>query len=378
MSVTTCSYPIMNEFKSVLTNQILWGVTVWQLCLAFLLLILGLLMRRVIPRLFQGLLSKYARSSRFHWDNDLVELIPKPLSYVVQLGIWYVTATVLTLPQSPLNIRRIVFQGFEIALWVMLTWVFFRLIDVVTRVLDRAADRTDTKLDDQLVPLIRKATKVLLAVIITVMVLQNLDIEVTSLIASLGIGGLVLALAAKDTVANFFGSVVVFTDQPFQIGDWIEVGGVEGIVEEVGFRTTLIRKFDKSLVYMPNQVFTASSIKNYSRREVRRIKFSVGLGYDTTPDQMRAFLEGVRELLKNLEGITEDTAVAFNEMGASSLNVLVMCYSRSSVWTEYMAVQQELFLKIMDLVESMGLEIAFPTQTIYVREDAGNMDQGTT
>lgn len=351
--------------------EVLWGVKVWQVALALALIIASLVARSITDSIFGSWLKKRAAKTAVDWDDDVVELAPKPVALAFRLILWYAAAIILSLPQSPNNVRLWILTGLELALWIAVIYLLFAFIDVLSRVLERMAARTETVLDDQLSPLLRKALKVLVAAIFLVMFVQNMGIEVGSLLAGLGIGGLALALAAKDTVANYFGSIIIFIDQPFQIGDIIEIDGTEGVVEEVRFRTTLIRKFDKSLVTMPNQNFTNGHITNYSRRPVRRIRFSVGVTYDTTPEQMRRLLAGIKDVLKEVDGIEDDTwAVAFEEFADSSLNVLVNCYSKENDWLQMMAAREELMLGIMDLVEEMGLEIAFPTRTVHLMENA--------
>ncbi len=362
----------MNQFieSGFLGETVLWGVEVWRLLLALMLVFLGMLSRRVVQWIFGGVLKKRVGKTRVQWDDDLVELVPKPVALVMQVLLWFAVAFVLQLPEEPTNVRKFVINGLMAALAVAATWVAFRLLDVLARAADRAAEKTDTRLDDQLVPLLRKTFKVFLAIIVAVVVVDKMGYSVASLIASLGIGGLALALAAKDTVANFFGSVVVFTDQPFHVGDWVEFGGVEGVVEEVGMRTTRIRRFDKSLATVPNQTFTNTAIVNHSKRPMRRLRFIVGLGYETTPAQMQAFLEGVRALLATTPALDpESNLVYFKELGDSSLNVFVQGFTLSTAFTDFMETQEDVLLRIMQLVEEQGLEIAFPTRTVYFRDE---------
>ncbi|MEL6548554.1 MAG: mechanosensitive ion channel family protein, partial [Myxococcota bacterium] len=236
----------------IFETQILWGVAVWRVVAAAVLVFLGLLSRKLIAYAFSGYLKRLTENTKAEWDDELVLYVPGPLSALAQIGLWYLAATLLHIPSEPYDVQKLVMQGLELAVWLSLVWLTFRLVDVLAGTMARAADKTDSKIDDQLVPLIRRTLKIIVAVTAGIWVAQNLGYSVTSLIASLGVGGLALALAAQDTVANFFGSVVVFTDRPFQIGDWVQFGDIEGTVEEVGFRTTTIRRFDKSTVMVPN------------------------------------------------------------------------------------------------------------------------------
>ncbi len=351
-------------------REMLWGVPAWRLVAAVLIIFLGFFSRRLVTWLFGSILRRSVGKTRVQWDDDAVRLLPKPLALVVQILLWQLAAAVLLLPEEPLNIRRFVMDGLNVAVAVALVWVFFRLTDVLALALERAAQRTDTRLDDQAVPLLRKTIKVFVGVVVVVMIIQNLGYSVTSLIASLGIGGLALALAAKDTVANFFGSVVIFTDAPFQIGDWVEFDGVEGTVEEVGFRTTRIRQFDKGLVTVPNQTFTSTAITNYSNRKVRRLKLTVGVTYETTAEQMERLLEALRLMIAEHPGIGKEFyLVHFTSFGASSLDILIYCFTTTAEWTTFLEIQEDVMLRIMRIIAAHGLEIAYPTRTVYLREE---------
>ncbi|MEO0812509.1 MAG: mechanosensitive ion channel family protein, partial [Myxococcota bacterium] len=352
----------------IFETQILWGVAVWRVVAAAVLVFLGLLSRKLIAYAFSGYLKRLTENTKAEWDDELVLYVPGPLSALAQIGLWYLAATLLHIPSEPYDVQKLVMQGLELAVWLSLVWLTFRLVDVLAGTMARAADKTDSKIDDQLVPLIRRTLKIIVAVTAGIWVAQNLGYSVTSLIASLGVGGLALALAAQDTVANFFGSVVVFTDRPFQIGDWVQFGDIEGTVEEVGFRTTTIRRFDKSTVMVPNSTFSTSAITNHSRRSMRRISMTLGVSYETSGEQMSELLEKLREIVKSHEGLDQGFSfVHFTGFGGSSLDIQVYCFSESTDWVTFLKTQEALMLRFMAVVNEMGLEFAFPTQTVYLR-----------
>lgn len=355
---------------SQLTGKILWGVAPWQLILATVIIFVGFASRKLVIALFARYLTSLAKRTRVTWDDDLVRLVPAPLSFAVQIGLWYCSVGLLVLPNQPIDIRKYVFQGLGAALGVAFAWAVFRLVDVFALFLSRLSNKTDSRLDDQLVPLVRKTLKLVVGITFAIMIIQNLGYSVTSLIASLGVGGLALALAARDTVANVFGSVVVFTDQPFQVGDWVEFGGIEGTVEEVGFRTTRVRRFDKSLVTVPNQMFSTTPITNHSSRNIRRISMTIGVTYETSKEKMQSLLDDLRELIKTHSGIDQGFHfVHFTEFADSSLNIQIYCFTESTVWTEFLSTREALMLRIMELVEKHDLEMAFPTRTVYFRDE---------
>ncbi|HQV34119.1 MAG TPA: mechanosensitive ion channel family protein [Calditrichia bacterium] len=353
---------------SFLDQEILWGISTWRLMVAGIIIFAGFASRSIIQMLFRGVFKKYAGKTEAQWDDELIQFVPAPLAAIVQIGIWHIAAGLLEIPNDPVELQTYIFQGLQVAMWAAVGWLMMRLVDVLSGAMARASAKTESKIDDQFVPLLRKTLKVIIFITIVLMVIQNLGYSVTSLIASLGIGGLAMALAAQDTVANLFGSVVVFTDKPFMIGDWVEFDGVEGTIEEVGFRTTKVRRFDKSQVTVPNAKFSTSPIVNHSRRPIRRINMNVGVTYETSAAQMKALLADLRELVANHPGLDQGFHfVHFTEFGDSSLNIQFYCFTKSSVWTDFLAVREDLMFQVMEVVEKHGLEMAFPTRTVYLR-----------
>jgi MscS family membrane protein len=204
-----------------------------------------------------------------------------------------------------------------------------------------------------------------------IFVLQNMDVDVGSLLAGLGLGGLAFALAAHHTIANFFGSLVVFIDRPFQIGDWVVIDGIEGTVEEVGFRTTRVRTFYESLVTVPNAKLTETSIDNYGARPYRRYVANLGLAIDTPPLRIAAFCEGVRAIIQRLPGMRHDNAlVEFDEYKESSLNIMVYCFIDAPEWGPELATRTALNLEILKLAADLGVSFAFPTRTLHLATQA--------
>jgi len=251
-------------------------------------------------------------------------------------------------------------------------WYLNRLIDNLTLIWTaRAAETADT-FDDQLVPVVRQGTKLFVYVIGGLTMAQAAGWNVTSLLAGVGIGGAAIALASKDTIANIFGSFVVFVDRPFQVGDWVEIGGQEGTVEEVGLRTTRIRTFANSLITLPNSQLTTSAINNWSRMKKRRLKLTIGVTYDAKAEQMEAVVKALREVLRKDERIMQDFfLVNFNNFGPSSLDIFVYAFTKTTRWDQYMQVREEILLEFMKAVQGLGLSFAFPTQSLHIESFPG-------
>ncbi len=198
-------------------------------------------------------------------------------------------------------------------------------------------------------------------------VIQALGYSISGVVAGLGIGGLAVAMAAKDTLANFFGSIMILSDRPFRVGDWIRADQNEGVVEEIGFRSTRIRTFPKTLITVPNSIIANTAIDNFSRMPKRRVNMTVGVTYRTTADQMERLVSGIESILKNHEGVDKEfMLVNFTDFGSSSLDVLVYYFTATVLWADHLRIRQEVNLLIMRLVDGMGLAVAFPTRTVHL------------
>ena len=341
------------------------GVQSWQILALVLLIVLALGVQRVILWIFAGWLRRIAKRVPGRWLTLIVAKADRPVGGLVMAGMF---AIVMPLLQFPVRINAIAMLALRVWAAFSIVWLGYRLVDVLAEALGERAAKTDTKLDDQLVPLLRKSMKVVLVVIGGIFILQNLDVDVGSLLAGLGLGGLAFALAAKDTVANFFGSVMIFIDKPFQIGDWIKMSAdIEGTVEEVGFRTTRIRTFYNSLITVPNAMVTNQAIDNLGVRTFRRYKTSLGLTYDTPPEKVQAFCEGVRAIIAALPGMRKDFyMVEFSGFGPHSLDILVYCFMQVPDWAAELRTRTHLNLEILRLADELGVGFAFPTQTLHI------------
>lgn len=342
-----------------------FGIEAWQILGVVVLLLMGVLLRRVVMHLIVRYLRRFTRRLKVSWLDHLVARADGPVGTLVIAAVLAVGSPALQLPRG---LDFVVTLAVRTLAAFSVVWLLYRLVDVLSEVLEQRAAKTESKLDDQLVPLLRKSLKVFFVVIGAIFILQNLDVDVGSLLAGLGLGGLAFALAAKDTVANFFGSIMIFIDKPFHIGDWIVMSpGIEGTVEEVGFRTSRIRTFYNSLITVPNANVTNTPIDNMGARRYRRYKATLGLTYDTPPEKVQAFCEGVRTLIETLPHMRRDYyMVEFQDFGPSSLDILLYCFFEVPDWSSELAARTELNLAIMRLAKSIGVSFAFPTQTLHI------------
>jgi MscS family membrane protein len=339
----------------------------WQWLALAGLIFLGVLVNRVLTfvlvRIVGGALARRLQARRV--DDELVRSAMHPLGVVAMAVLWWVGLYVLGLPPTALAILLLAVKFVAIAAVV---WSAYRAVDVGAAVLESYAAETSTKYDDLLIPLLRSSAKIFIAAFGVVFLADNLDINITGLLAGLGIGGIAFALAAQDTVKNFFGSVTVLIDRPFQVGDWIVVSGIEGTVESVGFRSTRIRTFYNSLVTLPNSNLISADVDNYGARRYRRWKTNLGVAYDTPPEKVDILCEGIRELVRRHPYTRKDYFhVYLNQFGPSSLDILLYIFWETPDWSTELRERHRLAVDILRLTQHLGVEIAFPTQTLYLK-----------
>lgn len=342
----------------------LGGLTLWQYIALFFWILIGLVIRSVTIFLLDKYALRFTQKTSTKWDDLVIREADKPISFVVMILFYLVTYTNLMLP---VTVNFFLRTAFEVALLASLIWLLYGMINVLSEYLASVTAKTESTLDEQLVPLLRKTLKIFIVVIGVLFILQNKGINVTSVLAGLGIGGLAVALAARDTLANFFGSITIFADRPFRIGDWIKIGDMEGVVEEVGFRTTRVRTFYNSLVSVPNARVADSSIDNLGMRQFRRILTRLNLTYSTTPEQMEAFVEGLKAIVQANPHTRKDFfEIHFNDFGSHSLDVLFYVFLKVPSWSDELQQRHNIFLEILKMAKEVGVEFAFPTQTLHI------------
>lgn len=346
-------------------SKTILGLQSWQYIAMFFLILLCFLIHRVLTWFFARVITRIL----LRWGYKTIAYkyirpLAAPFSMLAVTGIIWLMEPVL---QLPAKMQFYVVIIIRVALPFFAFAVLYRMVDVFGVYLQRMAERTESKLDDQLVPLIRKALRTFVVVIGVLVILQNLDVNVTALLAGLSIGGLAVALAAQDTLKNFFGSVMIFVDRPFQIGHWITASEIDGTVEEVGFRSTRVRTFRNSLVSVPNGKLADMVIDNHGLRQYRRFYTMISVTYDTHPDIIELFVQGLEKVVLNHPRTRKDYyEIHLNTFAASSLDVLFYVFFAVPTWSEELRARHEIMLEVIHLAESLGIRFAFPTQTLHV------------
>ena len=350
-------------FPTQLTNEHFLLADYQWICLLGLIFIgflVDRLTRFVLSRLAHGWMRVFDKGNEATIESKLF----RPVGLLTQGYVWYEGTKLLGLPDFALSVLLVALQIFTV---IAAIWTCFLLIDVGRIYLFRRTRKTPSKFDDLLVQLASKSLKVFVICVGILTAAQAFGLPIAGLIGGMGIGGAAIALASKDTFSNIFGSFTVLADRPFEVGDWVITNQVEGSVESVGFRSTRIRTFYNSLITLPNSLLTTTSVDNMGSRRYRRIKTFLGVQYDTTPEQMDAFCEGIRELIRRHPYTRKDYYhVYFNQFSDSSLNVLLYCFLECPDWAIELRERHRLFNDILRLAQKLHVEFAFPTQTLHM------------
>ena len=364
--------PALHSFLDIQVGMFRVG----DLLASFGIILVTLALRGFLTRFLFARLKQLATRTKMEYDDRFLEALQKPVeTLILIIGIFFAFA-VLPVESAWREIATLIFRG---ATMLVVFWGLLRLVDVLV---DAATATVGARASDGAIhgfaPLIKKTTRIFLIIVAVVMVVDNLGYDIGGILATLGVGGLAFAIAAKDTVANLYGSIALILDRPFKVGDWIQVGSdVDGDVEEIGLRSTKVRTWPKTVISIPNAVLANEKINNWSRMPKRRVKQVLGVSYETSPETMNALVEAIREILRTDEGVNQEfILVNWTDFGSSSLDILVYYFTTTTKWLEYMEVRQRINTKLANAVKAHGSSVAFPTRTLYLEGDVARRMAG--
>lgn len=335
-----------------------------RLLLLVLVLIFVFVLSRIVVRMLMRPLRAVAQRTKNQYDDILVEAIQRPFRLVVIAIAITVTTSVLNFGPELKTFSEHLSRSFIIAAVV---FVGYNMISVIAITPESVRRITGFAIEDRLLPFVRTVARVFLLIMGLLFIIQEFGYDVTGLIASFGVVGLAFSLAAQDTAANIFGFTAIVSDNPFQVGDFIVTGDFSGIVEQVGVRSTRVRRLDQSLVTVPNNYLTNKPVTNWSRLEKRRYDFTIGVTYSTRADQMSYLVDRIREMLRAREHVDSDTVVVhFVSFGSSSLDIRIVAIIWLKDWAAFTAECEQINLAIMNIVDELGLSFAFPSTSLYV------------
>ncbi len=355
------------EVHQQIMNATLLGNELWRIAALFVAVFAGLLGGRIARA---GLLSAAERLAKAGREGLGVAL-RSAASVVVFLAFCVGLRVGLTLLHLHERVRDMAETGLGVLFVVAVAWLLYGLVDAVDHWLTRVG-RAKSRMDDMLVPLVRKSLRITIVVLAVLQVATMLSNKpLTSILAGLGVGGLAIALAAQDTVKNFFGSLVIFADKPFEVGERVVVDGFDGPVEEVGLRSTRIRTLEGHLVTIPNGELANKTIQNIGKRPYIRRLMNLAIPYDTPPAKVERAVQVVREVLDHHEGMQPDfpPRVFFNEFNSDSLSLLAIYWYHPPDYWKYLGFCERVNLELLRRFEQEGIEFAFPTQTLFLAGD---------
>lgn len=339
------------------------GLYGWQLLYAGLVFACALIVGLVARTLLRDQLA--SRLDRLGLDIGKAAVNKANGAVTAFVMLWLIRAGLPDL-QLPISLSQPLMFVVTIGWWLAGLLTLHRFISIGADIAATWASRTSSRLDDQAIPLMRQGAQVVLIAVGAIYVADAMGFDVWQLAAGVGIGGIAFALAAQDTVANLFGSMNIFLDRPFQIGDWIKVDDVEGVVEEVGFRSTRVRTFHNSLVTIPNSQITNANVDNLGARPRRRVKMTVGLTYDTPPARITEYVQGLRGILHRADVVHDPPEVHVHALGPSAIEILVYYHVVTGTWTEELSARAEHILAFVELASEVGVSFAFPSTSVYV------------
>ena len=355
-------------------EQDLFGNPLREFAICLALLVIGFLLKRFfstfISRQFFRIIKGFTGNQ---FSNEFVELERKPLEQLITLIILYFAFDRLKFPESwnlvahdKIGLRWLIITIYQIALFVVVTKILLRATDYFTYFLQ---NRIESPLSKELSNFLKELLKVVIVILCVFAGLRFIfSVNITALVASLGIGGLAVALAAQDTLTNLLASFIIYLDKPFKVGDAIETADISGTIEHVGFRTTRIRTVDKTLLTVPNKKMIDSAMNNITESDLKRVKIDLNLTHNSKPSQLLSIIDDIKKVIVSHPQTTENYVVNFTDITSSSLTILVVYFVKGNDYENMLKVKEDLNFKFMEIVEQHGCAFAFPTQTVYLNK----------
>ncbi|OIQ36728.1 MAG: hypothetical protein BM555_02170 [Crocinitomix sp. MedPE-SWsnd] len=371
-----------------------YGNTVIDYLICLGIILGGVIAAKIVYWLSKNVVKKLTKKTKTNLDDIIVDKVEEPVVFGLILGVTWYGLSWLNFPitdvvgihektgdviqwdlLSPAEVKDYVKNAyswveafirnlFNFLIVINITWLVARLADaLIEEYIVPITEKSASDLDDQLLPIFRKGLRIIIWVMGIIVGLNNAGYDVGAVLAGLGIGGLAFALAAQDTVKNFFGGIMIFADKPFQIGERIQIGGIDGTVKEIGIRSTRVETLAGRIVTVPNSMFSDDAVENVDLEPSRKIMLNLGLTYDMNADQMEEAMQTLRDIAKDHHDlIEEDISVGFNAFGDFSLGIVFIYFIRKEA--DNLDTQTVMNLDILRRFGDKGLEMAFPTQTV--------------
>ncbi len=346
----------------------LWGNPRWKYVASLLYILAAFIVAKFFDMLIHAWLKQLTSRRQTKLDKLLIKLVEGPVKIVCFVVLLHVGLNLFSWPHW---VGVYISMGLKLVVAISLTYVSLRFVDIMMNFWkERAANTTEQSLNEQLHPIIQKGIKIFIVLIAVLVTSQNLGLDITGILASLSIGGLAVGLAAQDTLANLFGAVAIYLDRPFQIGDRIKLeGGVDGMVEGIGIRSTRVRNLDGHLITIPNKTMGNATITNVQRRPNIKTQLDIGITYDSSPEKIQLALQ-ILDNIYRTHPMTHDVIICFNKFADSALNISVIHWWKDTDYKAYLAGMQAMNLQIKDQFDRAQISFAFPSQTVYLKQDS--------
>lgn len=348
-------------------DRIFYGNTLESWGISLLIIVGALFLNKIIVIINKRVIRKLTNKTKSNLDDILFKMLESPVLLGIMLFAIWISASRLRLEPA---VDNIIFKAYQILIVLNITWFAARFVNaLIQEYLVPATEQNATKyIDSSLLPILRRTALTVIWALGIVMALNNVGVDVATLIAGLGIGGLAFALAAQDTIKNVFGGFTILTDHPFRIGDRIKVDGFDGFVEDIGIRSTRLRTLEKRLVTIPNYKIVEASVENITDEPMRRVLMNIGLTYNTTHSEMEEAIRILKSISKTVKHIDQNEMVTtFSEFGAYALIIKYIYYVTRE--GDVMNTPSEVNFEILKQFNQAGLQFAFPTQTIYLENN---------
>ncbi|MGI6084625.1 MAG: mechanosensitive ion channel family protein [Acetivibrionales bacterium] len=351
-------------------NDFIYGIsissnidpTVLRVLIAIAFIVLGFVSMRFFASVIIKLFLKLVRNTKGNLDDMLVNAMERPAKVlIIGISIWAALSVLIL----PVIVQNFLYRSLRTFIIVIIFWFLFRSTDCFVYVFEHFINKTDKISSPVLIRVFRKSIKIIIVLLEIFMIIKEWGYDVSGLVAGLGIGGLAFSLAAKDAASNLLGSITIMSDRTYNIGDWIQANGIEGIVEDIGFRSTKIRTFSDSLISVPNSIMSNEPVTNWSKMGKRRVSFNLQIPLDTSSEKIELLLSKIREMLKYHDDINKDFMVVnINGFGEASLQIIIYYFTKTTSWASYLNVSQDVNLKILKIFEEIGVPIIPPHRMV--------------
>jgi len=367
-----------NSVASVFSYELVPGNPIWRFGLVLVVVIIAMAVGRIIQFSIKRMASKLESRKGTHPLSLILNAVANPVYVAIfAAGIFFCKLPLYFHDED--GIRLSISDGWttvaRIVGAIAIAYGLYRLVDVLEYYLNRLVGKTQTQLDDMLVPIVRKALRITIIIIAALLIAENVmgADKIKTLLFSAGVGGIAIALAAKDTISNFFGSITIFADRPFQMNELVKVGDFLGVIEEVGFRSTRIRTLNGHLVTIPNSEIANTQIENLGKRPfIRRIS-NITITYGSGHTKAKKAVDIIKEILADVPEVNQDSdhppRVYFNDFNDWSLNIYMSYWVKPPEYWLFFEVNERVNLEMMKRFEQAGIEFAFPTQTLHLKKE---------